>query len=440
MRAADGRGLGRTVAPPPGETGAKAALVSVALTLLVIALFDLAGYLLLPAELAVRLHPYRCPACGLLPAVPGRGVDLHDYYAADAERGFDIAPNRTAKLHHVDGTTYPVWSNRLGCFDTEPGPGGEYVYLAGDSFVWGFTPYDDKLGTVLERRLGVPVAKCGVIGTGQLHQLGKMRGVIDAVGRRPRLIVDVYFENDVADDLVHPRYTVVDGWLEEAVGLVEQDGRFAVRPRPPAAIRAAVAAEGVVPEAGLLAALSYGAAKYSLSYDVARGLLAQARDVVASAVGRGPGPPRGVYRPELWQRNGRFWYADNLYAARNRSALREMKAYADGLGVPLFLLLIPPKQHAAEPAYYDELKAALRAMGIGFADATEHFAENGYRWWELYWPRDAHLGPDGNGVVGNFLAERVGPLLGETGDATRAEPARGDPGAGGGEPRGPGGR
>ena len=103
--------------------------------------------------------------------------------------------------------------------------------------------------------------------------------------------------------------------------------------------------------------------------------------------------------------------ADNPYAARNRTALSEMKASADALGVPLFLLLIPPKGHATEPHYYDELKAALWAMGIGFVDATEHFAQKGYRWWELYWPRDAHLDPNGNRVVGDFLAERVGPLL-----------------------------
>jgi len=68
--------------------------------------------------------------------------------------------------------------------------------------------------------------------------------------------------------------------------------------------------------------------------------------------------------------------ADNPYAGRNRTALSEMKASADALGVPLFLLLIPPKGHATEPHYYDELKAALRAMGIGFADAAEH-------WWVL---------------------------------------------------------
>jgi hypothetical protein len=57
-----------------------------------------------------------------------------------------------------------------------------------------------------------------------------------------------------------------------------------------------------------------------------------------------------------------------------------MKAYADGLGVPLLLILIPPKGHAADPRYYDELKEVLRTMGIGFVDAADHFAGKGYRW------------------------------------------------------------
>jgi hypothetical protein len=88
-----------------------------------------------------------------------------------------------------------------------------------------------------------------------------------------------------------------------------------------------------------------------------------------------------------------------------------MKAYADELGVPLLVLLIPPKGHAADVGYYDELKAALRARGIGFADAAERFRAEGRGWWELYWPRDPHLGPGGNRVVGDFLADRIGPLL-----------------------------
>jgi hypothetical protein len=396
-------GLGGTVS---GKT--RTTLLSLGLCLLVVVLFDLAAYPLLPPGLVARFYPYRCPACVPPPAVPGGGTALHDYYVAHEERGFDIAPNRRGLVHYVDGTFYPVWSNALGCFDAEPRIGDGYVYLAGDSFAWGFTPFEDKLGTVLERRLGLPVVKCGVAGTGQLHQLSKLKEAIAALGRKPLLIVDTYFENDVADDLAYPSNTVVGGWTVAKMHLVERDGRYVVRPRSPAEIEAAA---DVVPAVGPLDGLWYALARYSLSFDIARGLLARVQEGPGGREGTGAGGLKRIYQPGLWQRDGRFWYADNPYAARNRTALGEMKAYADALDVPLFLLLIPPKGHATEPHYYDELKAALRAMGIGFADAAEHFAQKGSRWWELYWPRDAHLDPNGNRVVGDFLAERVGPLL-----------------------------
>jgi hypothetical protein len=386
---------------------ARTVLLSAALCLLAAALFDAAAYEVLPQGIAARFHPYRCPACVPPPAVPGRGVEQHDYYVADPERGFDIAPNRSGMVHYVDGTLYPVWSNSLGCFDLEPRPGDRYVYLAGDSFAWGFTPFEGKLGTVLERRLGVPVLKCGVSGTGQLHELSKMRQVIAAVGRKPALIVDTYYENDVADDLAYPSLTVVDGWAAAAVTLAREDGRYVVRRRSRAEIEAAAAAAGTAPAVGPLDGLWYTLSKYSLSFDIVRGLAARADGAATGEAGT----LEWIYRPDLWSRGGRFWYADNPYAERNRAALRDLKAYADGLGVPLLLLLIPPKQHAADTAYYDELKAALRPMGIAFADAAEGFAGSGRAWWDLYWPRDGHLAPDGNRIVGDFLADRVGPLL-----------------------------
>ena len=165
-------------------------LVAVASSLATLALFDLVSYAALPTGLAARFHPYRCPDCAPPPAAGRLSDDPRGYYVARDERGFDIAPNRTGDVDYVDGTLYPIWSNSLGCFDTERKVEGRYVYLAGDSFAWGYTPFRDKFGTLLERKLGLPVLKCGVPHTGQSHQLSKMREVVAAVGQRPALLVD----------------------------------------------------------------------------------------------------------------------------------------------------------------------------------------------------------------------------------------------------------
>src|SRR5689334_12995028 len=98
----------------------RAVLLSAALSLLAVALFDAAAYQLLPPEIAASFHPYRCPACVPPPAVPGGGTALRDYYVADPERGFDIAPNRPTMLHYVDGMLYQrVEESRL-----QPGGSG----------------------------------------------------------------------------------------------------------------------------------------------------------------------------------------------------------------------------------------------------------------------------------------------------------------------------
>src|SRR3954452_8918567 len=112
------------------------------------------------------------------------------------------------------------------------------------------------------------------------------------------------------------------------------------RPRPRAELEVGTAAaEIAVPVGGRLDGLWYTLAKYSLSFDIGRGLAGRWRAPVLGSTGT----TEWINNPELWRRAERFWYADNPYAARNRSALGEMKAYADELGVPLLVLLIPPK-------------------------------------------------------------------------------------------------
>ena len=89
------------------------------------------------------------------------------YYIATSY-GFDINPNFWPPVKHrfTDGEYY-VWSNSLGCFDREVEDGEDpLVLIVGDSFTWGFTPFEDKWGTVLEKNLGIRVLKCGVGGYG----------------------------------------------------------------------------------------------------------------------------------------------------------------------------------------------------------------------------------------------------------------------------------
>ena len=111
------------------------------------------------------------------------------YFAANEKRGFDIALDvPPTEFEYVEGRIQ-IFSNKYGCFDRTTSFDGPYVLLLGDSYTWGYADYDAKWGTLLERKLGMPVAKCGVTHTGQRHQLSKAMDVAAAIGHPPKLVV-----------------------------------------------------------------------------------------------------------------------------------------------------------------------------------------------------------------------------------------------------------
>lgn len=150
----------------------------------------------------------------------GRGYPRH-YFADDGIKGFDIQKNfkpEVVSTKPSESIPYEIWSNSIGCYDKEPTKNKPYkVYLAGDSFTWGYTPYKKKFGTLLEHQLGVPVAKCGVTHTGQAHQLEKLKEVRRLTGHQPEtVIVNIYY-NDIDNDFSHPHSRVINGYLVDRI-------------------------------------------------------------------------------------------------------------------------------------------------------------------------------------------------------------------------------
>lgn len=133
------------------------------------------------------------------------------YFEYDKEAGFDIAESfpKTISVFSGEPQTYHVWSNEIGCFDNSCAAVSDYILLAGDSFAWGFAPFEDKWGAIVERFLKERVLKCGVPGYGPKQYLQKIKKVVNRVKRVPKLIiVGYYIENDLADDVLFPRHTI----------------------------------------------------------------------------------------------------------------------------------------------------------------------------------------------------------------------------------------
>ena len=194
---------------------------NVVIILMMIVIFDLATFVFLPDKYASRFDGYRQDgfsdsADKRFRSTPGRGTYPQNYFVKHSDRGFDIGMSRHGN-HRVEGTSYPIWSNSIGCFDIEHRQYDRYVYIAGDSTAWGYTPFDEKFGTLLERTTGKQILKCGVTHTGQRHQLEKLVEIVDKIGVLPETILVTYSSNDIANDYAHPHTTVVSGWQMNSV-------------------------------------------------------------------------------------------------------------------------------------------------------------------------------------------------------------------------------
>lgn len=157
------------------------------------------------AELLLSFTPYRSLRANTANAVLNMSV-------ADKDAGYDLAPSVKPYTTDFYGAAYETWSNELGCFDEPYKGGGRPVLLLGDSFTWGFAPYEDKYGTLLQKISGRRVLKCGVVGYGARQELAKARKVIKASGARPSLIVVGWWVDDMVNDYLFPNSTVINGY------------------------------------------------------------------------------------------------------------------------------------------------------------------------------------------------------------------------------------
>ncbi len=310
--------------------------------------------------------------------------------------GFDISPSTREENHWVEGFYYGVWANELSCFDIGEGPDSEYYYLAGDSFSWGFAPFQSKYGTIVEKRTDMRVLKCGVPHTGQLHQLMKARKVISRIGRSPKAIIVQYFPNDVCNDFAFPHSTVVDGWLFENKSVVQAGDTWSIQIRTigqwsgPAR---ATTADNV----------RFQLRKYSLTANV----VIRAYYRLRSALwGRPANRTQGIYPSGVCDGSTPPSYQGPLYE-RNREGLYAFKAYADSIGSDLVFVLVPPLSNIGNVAYFESLKNMLEGEGIDYVDLSGPFAEYKGATEPLYWYDDMHLSIAGNALAAHEIVAHL---------------------------------
>lgn len=153
-----------------------------------------------------------------------QGLEPAGYYSYSEQSGYDITPNFREFTQTFEGVKITYKSNDIGCFDADVGvvdsvaaanskQTSKPILLVGDSFTWGFTPFEHKWGTKLEDYTGNRVLKCGVNGYGTKQELVKAENVIEKTKTDPSLIVVGYFFNDFTNDYLSPSTIAYDGRL-----------------------------------------------------------------------------------------------------------------------------------------------------------------------------------------------------------------------------------
>ena len=384
---------------------AKVVFVNIALIVVFLAIFDVLAFFFIPQDYVAALRDYRYT---VRPDTAGRQALPQGYFVEHEDRGFDIGANKSGQ-HWVRGVTYPVWSNALGCFDDEPQAPDSYVYFAGDSFLWGYVPYEQHFATLTEEQSGRTVLKCGVTHTGQRHQYAKLLEMIDKVGEAPRELFVFHYLNDIANDYAYPHSTVLRGWLVDDV-MVDQNDRLVRLTRPELEDKIDKRLKEIELAQTDLVALSLKYAKYySLSANIAlylRGLLVAElrRNDTRSTAGQDAQSLKMIYTLPN-EKDGRYWYGDNPQARPNQEAMLDFKRLAAERGSRLVVVLIPHKRNATNPEWYAELRAFLAANEIEHIDLAEAFSEREIDVETHYWPADGHFNAAGNSLVAEILLD-----------------------------------
>lgn len=370
--------------------------------------FDVGIYLLAPRSLTAVLPGYKKPMVPGISARAGNAFYPQHYFVADAQTGFDIGFNRRAEHFVPEFGSYPVWSNGIGCFDDDIALDSDIsqsIYLAGDSFTWGYAPYEAKFGTLLKKRTDVRVLSCGVSHSGQRHQLLKFQRNVESLKAYPSIVVVNVSYNDIENDYAFPHTTVVDGWQVDTAQ-VRGDGRIVLRQL----VEIKDEMKKIMADAdnpSLKFKIQRFIGHYSASAQIANALIQRFHAWFTADQAPSNNELGHIY---TLIRGSAVHQFDTPFADRNRDALLAWQEDATRNNYRLVIALIPPARLVSDQNYYGALRQFLAAHDFEYYEFSRfrlvmHKAAAAT---EYYWQFDPHFSIEGNAAYAEFLAESLG--------------------------------
>lgn len=346
------------------------------------------------------------------------------YLVTDVKKGYDLACNfPRSKFAFADQDEY-IWTNELGCFDKPYKGEKDYILLAGDSFVWGFVPYEKRFGNILEQIHSRRVMNCGVSGYGTHQELCKAQEVIAQIGQSPAIIILCYFlENDFLDYFLGASRVVVNGdWV-----LTAQINANGVSKRDISWAQIQDMANNVKkfgrPEKPV------GVIGYSKAYLCRNSALYHGLGLIKGAIRKAV---RGVKEDDYdrpWINNIQQWPAHPWLRQGFEEHVREILRFqqlAQQNNAHFLIVIIPPKYLVYNTLFpmrsnewlseYNEyFKQRVAQEGVECLDllpflrdkADTHPRKQLDSGKDLYWRYDWHFSPRGNRYVASCIAETL---------------------------------
>jgi hypothetical protein len=351
------------------------------------------------------------------------------YFRADDKSGFDISENFPVRMFHfADGDTR-IWSNEMGCFDYPYRNEKDYILLAGDSFTWGYAPFETKFGNIIENYSGHRVLKCGVSGYGTRQETIKIRQIVAKTGRSPSLIIVGYcMGNDLKDDYLFPHATFQDGYLLNK-SIIANISTGEKKVYSEAELKSQLSnwksfGSNRRPADPDIQRLNWWLKKNFLFYNIIshQGPIKDLESKIMSAGNNGPSDNEYKLFNNVmpYVPLERYPWLRSAWSKHLRS-LEDISEFSRASGAKLLIVLIPMKEqvydflrpsgdyHWTQPD--DMLIKYLGKHSIAFLDLMPLFREfvkttgssrTGHKQ-DLYWKNDPHWSIKGNGLAGLFV-------------------------------------
>lgn len=324
------------------------------------------------------------------------------YYQSDRDLGYGIAPNfaSTTASFRADGlqtSSYTLWSNELGCFDTPYQGERPYKLLLGDSFTWGYVNLQDNWGSVLEKNIGERVLKCGVAGYGTQQELIKAERLLKKL-KAPSEILLAYNANDVADDANMPNRFVYKGLLiPNFGGLTDYDA--IQKELPTIFYNSGHYCMWNTPEHPTMQRIKCFLHMNSITYLV---VTSRIKDILPFALLNKIGlvntqPSDEVPAPVAADKQSNFAH------------IRTLSDLAQHYGAKFTVVFMTTADMLLPntPDPYADVKAYLDQEGIAYIDPRKPIQDLTQKGVSLYWPSNLHWNVPGNRLAGLLVSEAM---------------------------------